>query len=173
MEAGQHSAVSGTDPAFAPRQVQGLHRHERRRGQRPAACCRRPANCSTRGWTSASAISKRTAAPKRKPSSKGFRSRAAPQTLLQGQGTGGDGHAGHRQPPPRDRRRGRTGPHQHRGGAKPKRWQDDADPRRGISVISAVNIQHIEGLNEVVEEITASRSASGFPTACWRWPTRW
>ena len=41
------------------------------------------------------------------------------------------------------------------GSENPKRWQDvmqilDA----GISVISAVNIQHIEGLNEVVEEIT-------------------
>ena len=41
------------------------------------------------------------------------------------------------------------------GSGNPKRWQDvmqilDA----GISVISAVNIQHIEGLNEVVEEIT-------------------
>ena len=41
------------------------------------------------------------------------------------------------------------------GSGNPKRWQDvmqilDA----GISVISAVNIQHIEGLNEAVEEIT-------------------
>lgn len=41
------------------------------------------------------------------------------------------------------------------GSANPKRWQDvmqilDA----GISVISAVNIQHIEGLNEYVQEIT-------------------
>ena len=41
------------------------------------------------------------------------------------------------------------------GSGNPKRWQDvmqllDA----GISVITAVNIQHIEGLNEVVEEIT-------------------
>ncbi len=41
------------------------------------------------------------------------------------------------------------------GSAHPKRWQDvvqilDA----GISVISAVNIQHIEGLNEQVREVT-------------------
>lgn len=41
------------------------------------------------------------------------------------------------------------------GSGNPKRWQDvmqllDA----GISVISAVNIQHIEGLNEAVQEIT-------------------
>ena len=41
------------------------------------------------------------------------------------------------------------------GSANPKRWQDvmqllDA----GISVITAVNIQHIEGLNESVQEIT-------------------
>ena len=43
----------------------------------------------------------------------------------------------------------------HAGSANPKRWQDvmqilDA----GISVISAVNIQHIEGVNEQVQEIT-------------------
>lgn len=42
-----------------------------------------------------------------------------------------------------------------KGSANPKRWQDvmqilDA----GISVISAVNIQHIEGVNEQVQEIT-------------------
>lgn len=42
-----------------------------------------------------------------------------------------------------------------KGSGNPKRWQDvmqilDA----GISVISAVNIQHIEGLNDAVEEIT-------------------
>ena len=41
------------------------------------------------------------------------------------------------------------------GSGNPKRWQDvmqilDA----GISVISAINIQHIEGLNEAVEKIT-------------------
>ena len=44
------------------------------------------------------------------------------------------------------------------GSENPKRWQDvmqilDA----GISVISAVNIQHIEGLNEVVEERSEER----------------
>ena len=41
------------------------------------------------------------------------------------------------------------------GSENPKRWQDvmqilDA----GISVISAINIQHIESLNEQVQEIT-------------------
>ena len=45
------------------------------------------------------------------------------------------------------------------GSENPKRWQDvmqilDA----GISVISAVNIQHIEGLNEVVEFIRRSKA---------------
>ena len=44
------------------------------------------------------------------------------------------------------------------GSGNPKRWQDvmqllDA----GISVITAVNIQHIEGLNESVQEITGIR----------------
>ena len=41
------------------------------------------------------------------------------------------------------------------GSENPKRWQDGMQILdAGISVISAVNIQHIEGLNEVVEEIT-------------------
>lgn len=50
------------------------------------------------------------------------------------------------------------------GSANPKRWQDvmqilDA----GISVISAVNIQHIEGLNEHVQEITGIEVSERVP----------
>ena len=41
------------------------------------------------------------------------------------------------------------------GSGNPKRWQDVMQIlEAGISVISAVNIQHIEGLNESVQEIT-------------------
>ena len=41
------------------------------------------------------------------------------------------------------------------GSENPKRWQDVMQIlNAGISVITAVNIQHIEGLNEAVEEIT-------------------
>lgn len=50
------------------------------------------------------------------------------------------------------------------GSTNPKRWQDvmqilDA----GISVISAVNIQHIEGLNEHVQEITGIEVSERVP----------
>lgn len=41
------------------------------------------------------------------------------------------------------------------GSGNPKRWQDVMQIlEAGISVITAVNIQHIEGLNEAVQEIT-------------------
>lgn len=41
------------------------------------------------------------------------------------------------------------------GSSNPKRWQDVMQLlEAGISVITAVNIQHIEGLNEAVQEIT-------------------
>lgn len=41
------------------------------------------------------------------------------------------------------------------GSGNPKRWQDVMQLlEAGISVITAVNIQHIEGLNEAVQEIT-------------------
>ena len=153
-KAGQRSAVSGTDPAFAPRQVQGLHRHERRRGQDLPHAARGPsaARCGRRRPHRLHRNC--TAAPKRKPSPKGFRSCPAAGSSTKARSW----RRWTRRPsssPPRDRRRGRTGPTNIEGSENPKRWQDvmqilDA----GISVISAVNIQHIEGLNEVVEEIT-------------------
>jgi two-component system sensor histidine kinase KdpD len=41
------------------------------------------------------------------------------------------------------------------GSKNPKRWQDVSDIlEAGISVITAVNIQHLESLNEEIEEIT-------------------
>lgn len=41
------------------------------------------------------------------------------------------------------------------GGRNPKRWQDiEALLESGIDVITALNIQHLESLNDVVEKIT-------------------
>ena len=59
------------------------------------------------------------------------------------------------------------------GSSNPKRWQDvmqilDA----GISVITAINIQHIESVTEHVQEITGVEVHERCRTACWRWPTR-
>ena len=49
-----------------------------------------------------------------------------------------------------------------KGSENPKRWQDVMQTStQGSASFLAVNIQHIERLNEVVEEITGTRSASG------------
>jgi len=46
------------------------------------------------------------------------------------------------------------------GSRHKKRWQDVEELlEAGINVISTVNVQHLESLNDVVERITASRSA--------------
>ena len=53
------------------------------------------------------------------------------------------------------------------GSGNAKRWQDvEALLAAGIDVISTVNIQHLESLNDVVEAITGVRSAKPCPT---RW----
>ncbi len=50
------------------------------------------------------------------------------------------------------------------GSKNEKRWQDVADILdAGINVISAVNIQHIESLNDVVKEITGVEVAERIP----------
>ena len=53
------------------------------------------------------------------------------------------------------------------GSKNEKRWQDVMDILdAGINVISAVNIQHIESLNEEIKEITGIEVPNGYPTAC-------
>jgi two-component system sensor histidine kinase KdpD len=50
------------------------------------------------------------------------------------------------------------------GSARTKRWQDiDAILDAGIDVISTVNIQHLESLNDVVEEITGVKQRETVP----------
>ena len=43
----------------------------------------------------------------------------------------------------------------------------------GIDVISTVNVQHLESLNDLVFEMTGVRVRETFPTGCWTRPTRW
>jgi len=51
-----------------------------------------------------------------------------------------------------------------RGAGHPKRWQDVEDMlAAGIDVISTVNIQHFESLNDVVEEITGVTQTEVIP----------
>ena len=51
------------------------------------------------------------------------------------------------------------------GSRNAKRWQDVEDLlAAGIDVISTVNIQHLESLNDVVEKITGVRSGRPSPT---------
>ena len=53
------------------------------------------------------------------------------------------------------------------GGRNAKRWQDIEELlAAGIDVVTALNIQHLESLNDVVEKITGCRSTR-------RCPTRW
>ena len=59
------------------------------------------------------------------------------------------------------------------GSVHDKRWQDvEAILAAGIDVISTVNIQHIESLNDVVRQITGSYSARRSPTRSCEAPTR-
>jgi two-component system sensor histidine kinase KdpD len=52
------------------------------------------------------------------------------------------------------------------GSRNPKRWQDVAELLgAGIDVISTVNIQHLESLNDVVEKITGVRQRETVPDA--------
>jgi two-component system sensor histidine kinase KdpD len=56
--------------------------------------------------------------------------------------------------------------HTKRAGQRPntKRWQDIDDLLdAGIDVISTVNIQHLESINDVVQKITGCRSARPVP----------
>jgi two-component system sensor histidine kinase KdpD len=62
------------------------------------------------------------------------------------------------------------------GSQNEKRWQDVLTIlNAGINVISAVNIQHIESLNEEVEEITGAtiNERSAYPIRCCNWQMKW
>ena len=53
------------------------------------------------------------------------------------------------------------------GSKNEKRWQDVSDIlEAGISVITAVNIQHLEGLNEDVQDITGIEIKERIPRQC-------
>src|SRR6266536_2501348 len=54
-----------------------------------------------------------------------------------------------------------------------KRWQDIQELLdAGITVISTVNIQHLESINDVVHQITGYRSGRPYPTRSSAAPTR-
>ena len=60
-----------------------------------------------------------------------------------------------------------------RGSRNEKRYQDiDEILDAGIDVISTVNVQHLESLNDAVFELTDVRVRETFPTACSTTPTR-
>ncbi|HZQ58726.1 MAG TPA: sensor histidine kinase KdpD [Acidimicrobiales bacterium] len=55
------------------------------------------------------------------------------------------------------------------GSAHPKRWQDVEDiVEAGIDVITTLNIQHLESVNDVVERITGIVQRETIPDACVR-----
>ena len=59
------------------------------------------------------------------------------------------------------------------GSRNEKRWQDVEELlEAGIDVITTVNIQHLESVNDVVEKITGSHNARPSPTPSCAPPTR-
>ena len=86
---------------------------------------------------------------------RGARGRAAPAHRVPRRERRGDGRRRRARAPPggRDRRRARA--HERARQPHPKRYQDVLDLLdAGINVIGAVNIQHLESLNDVVERVT-------------------
>ncbi len=78
-----------------------------------------------------------------------------------------------RRTPPGGRPGGRAGPHEHP--RQPPRQAVGGRPRSpaaGIEVITTVNVQHIESLNDVVADIPASASARRCRTGWWTWRIR-
>ena len=65
-------------------------------------------------------------------------------------------------------------PTNHLGGRNPKRWQDVEELLdTGVDVLTTVNIQHLESLNDKVFELTGVRVRETFPTGCCTRPRRW
>ncbi len=59
------------------------------------------------------------------------------------------------------------------GSRHPKRWQDVMEVLdAGIDVVTTLNIQHIESLNDAVAQITACACRRRCRTKCWRAPIR-
>src|SRR5947199_6422105 len=59
------------------------------------------------------------------------------------------------------------------GSRNEKRWQDVAELLdAGIDVVSTLNMQHLESVNDVVERITGSSSTRRIPTRSSRPPSR-
>jgi two-component system sensor histidine kinase KdpD len=60
------------------------------------------------------------------------------------------------------------------GSRNEKRWQDVEELLgAGIDVISTVNVQHLESLNDVVERITGAKQRETIPDEVVRRRTRW
>ena len=89
------------------------------------------------------------------------------QVAYRGQHVRGDGRRRGARPSARGRARRRARPHERAGmRATTKRWQDiEQLLAAGIDVISTVNIQHLESLNDVVERITGIVQRETVPDA--------
>ena len=139
-----------------PRQAQDLHRPRRRRRQDlPDARGRaRPPEAGRR--TSSSASSRRTAAPRPRAASTDLEVVPRRSVRLQGQDPRGDGSARDpRSASPRScsstSSRTRTSP----APRTTKRYQDVEDLlAAGISVMTTVNIQHFESVQDIVSRVT-------------------
>ena len=137
----------------------------------PHPASARPTPCSTRAtaapsaaptWSSGS--SRPTAGRKTERDARGPRGRAARAGRLPGHGPRGDGPRRDPRPAARRGARRRARPHQRAGQPHEKRWQDVEELLdAGIDVITTVNIQHLESLNDVTEQITGVRQRETVP----------
>ena len=137
----------------------------RRASGRPSPCSARPTGGPAAAPTSWSAWSRPTAGPRPRPCSSGLEVRAPPD----GRPTAGvelDRARRRRRAGPTPRRGGgrRAGPHQRPRLPAPQALAGRrGHPRRRHHVLSTVNIQHLESLNDVVERITGVRQQETVP----------
>ena len=101
----------------------------------------------------------------RSPSSRSATLRSCPQTdSLSRRHAGRDGRRCRHRAPSAGRAGGRAGAYQRARLAHEKRYQDVEDLlNAGITVITTLNIQHLEGLNDIVEAITGVRQRETLP----------
>ena len=139
---------------------------------RPASA--RPSRCSTRAGagtsaapTSSSGSSRRTAAPNTAAQVGDLEVVPRQTVTYRGGDVRGDGRRRDPRPPARARSLVDELAHTNVPGSRnEKRWQDvDELLDAGIDVISTVNIQHLESVNDVVERITGIKQQETIPDA--------
>ena len=138
----------------------------RRASARPTRCCRRRTPCARAGSTSSSGSSRPTAGADTEAQIKDLE--IVPRRPVDYRGVDARGDGRRRHPPPASPqvvRRRRAGAHQRaRAAGTTKRYEDVLELLdAGIHVMTAVNIQHLETLNDAVARATGVRVRETVP----------